>query len=114
MVSFSASIRMNPLGIILAAIAFTSMVFYFRDMIKESGPVKKLADLTKHLKAQGYNIVGLQNDDISLKELLVASIEAAKRGGVKVKQIRESNNLKVIIFLSEYNFFHFCHYFHQG
>ena len=86
---------MNPLGILLVLIALSSTIFYFRDMIQESGPVKRLS---KHLKSRGYYIVGLQSNDISLKELLVAAIEVASRGGARVKQVRESNNLQVCFF----------------
>jgi len=63
-------------------------------MIRDSGPMKKLSNFTKHLKSKGYYIVGLQSSKISLKNLLVASIEAANRGGRKVKQVSDSNNLK--------------------
>ena len=95
MVSFSANIRMNPLGILLVLIALTSTIFYFRDLIRESGPIKRLSNFTKHLKSKGYYIVGLHTNDISLKELLIAAIEAAKRGGNKVRQVSNSKNLKV-------------------
>ena len=64
-------------------------------MIRDSGPMKKLSNFTKHLKSKGYYIVGLQSSKISLKNVLVASIEAANRGGRKVKQVSDSNNLKV-------------------
>ncbi len=57
--------------------------------------MKKFAHLSNVLKAQGHNLVGFYSPEISLKELLVASIEVAKRGGVQVKNVRESNNLKV-------------------
>ena len=91
---------MNPLGLLLAIIALTSTIFYFRDMIRQSKPMKRLSDFTNHLKSQGYHIVGLQSKEVSLKELLVASIEVANRGGIKVKQIRESNDLKVFSILT--------------
>eukprot|EP00795_Rhopilema_esculentum_P007475 gene7475-13249_t len=85
---------MNPLGLLLALICVTSTIFYFRNMIRESRPIKRLSSLASRLKSQGYNVVGLQSNDISMKELLVAAIEVAKRGGIKVKQVRESNNLQ--------------------
>ena len=99
MVSFSASIRMSPIGLILMLITTTSVVFYFRDMIKQSRPMKRLSHFGNILKSQGYNAIGFHvHEDISLKQLLVASIKVAQLGGIEVKKVRESGKLEVINF----------------
>eukprot|EP00794_Sanderia_malayensis_P004579 gene4581-5181_t len=94
MVSFSANIRMSPIGLFLIFVTSTSMIFYFHDMIGNSKPIKKLSSLAKLLRSQGYNVVGFHVDEISMKQLLVASIEVAERGGFEVKKVRQSNELK--------------------
>ena len=66
------NLRLNPLGIAILLISLLLIVFYWFGGIHLIRPEPK----------------------ISMKQLLCVSIDLAKRGGLRVKEIRESNRLQ--------------------
>ncbi|CAH1772689.1 unnamed protein product [Owenia fusiformis] len=67
----AVSVKVNPIGIVLILVLFGSVVFYLLGGI----------DIFK------------RRETISMRELLSVSIELAKRGGERVREIRNDDNL---------------------
>ena len=81
MVSAAANIKVSPVGLVLLLIVGVSFLLYFKDIFMNS------AGLGQQLQDKSLTV--------SLKQLLIAAIEATERGGKRVKEIRDSNDVKV-------------------
>jgi len=82
MMTFGGSIRLNPIGILILCVTVILLIWF------NIGP-KTASNIPTKNEGNSGAANGPVSETVSLKSLLAASIEMAKRGGKQVKKIRE-------------------------